>query len=268
MKLVHFSPVPYHRAALAVGLVAGLALFGCHSKSAPPSKPLAASSNRTRTTGADHSSEVSPPGASQDEISGVSTAHIETGTTASDARPVLVCFGDSLTAGYGTDPGQSYPDDLQRDLDKLGYRYRVVNSGVSGNTTKDGLDRLKDVLRLKPAVAIVAFGGNDGLRGLPIATSRANLESIVATLKQAGIKVVLGGITLPPNFGPDYVSQFNDTYRILARKYNVPLMPFILQGVYGVPGSMQADGIHATSQGNTQVALNLLPLVRPFLKKP
>ena len=184
-----------------------------------------------------------------------------------DTRSVLVCFGDSLTAGYGADPGQTYPDDLQRDLDELGYRYKVVNLGVSGNTTKDGLDRIKDVLRLKPAAVIVAFGGNDGLRGLPIATSRANLDKIVGTLKQAGIKVVLGGITLPPNFGADYVAQFNETYRIVAHKYNVSLMPFILQNVYGVPGSMQTDGIHATDQGNKQVALNLLPLVKPLLQK-
>lgn len=186
---------------------------------------------------------------------------------AADSRPVIVCFGDSLTAGYGTDPGQSYPDNLQRDLDHLGYHYRVVNAGVSGNTTKDGADRLKDVLRLKPAVVIVAFGGNDGLRGLPIETTRDNLDRIVSTLKQSGAKVVLGGITLPPNYGPDYIRQFDETYQFVAKKYRVPLMPFILKDVYNVPGSMQRDGIHATAQGNKQVALNLLLLVKPLLKK-
>ena len=116
-------------------------------------------------------------------------------------------------------------------------------------------------------LVIVAFGGNDGLRGLPIANTRENLDQIVATLLHSGAKVVLGGITLPPNYGPDYIRQFNQTYALLAAKYHVPLLPFLLQGVYGVPGRMQADGIHATDQGNAQVARNLLPLIVPLLKK-
>jgi acyl-CoA thioesterase-1 len=143
----------------------------------------------------------------------------------------------------------------------------VVNAGISGNTTKDGLDRLDDVLALKPVVVIVAFGGNDGLRGLPIDSTRRNLDQIISTLQRAGIKVVLGGITLPPNYGPDYIRQFNDTYATLARQHHVPLLPFLLKDVYGVPGSMQADGIHATTQGNQQVARNLLPLITPLLHK-
>jgi len=184
-----------------------------------------------------------------------------------DTRPVIVAFGDSLTAGYGAATGESYPDYLQRDLDQLGYRYRVANLGVSGNTTKDGVDRLKDVLALKPAVVIVAFGGNDGLRGLPIAASRKNLDQIVSTLTASGAKVVIGGITLPPNFGPDYIRQFNETYALLAQKFHVPLLPFMLIQVYGTPGGMQEDGIHATAKGNQQVAQNLLPLIKPLLKK-
>jgi len=184
-----------------------------------------------------------------------------------DTRPVIVAFGDSLTAGYGAAAGESYPDYLQRDLDQLGYHYRVANLGVSGNTTKDGVDRLKDVLALKPAVVIVAFGGNDGLRGLPIAASRKNLDQIVSSLLASGAKVVIGGITLPPNFGPDYIRQFNETYALLARKFRVPLLPFLLIKVYGTPGGMQEDGIHATAKGNQQVARNLLPLVSPLLRK-
>jgi len=180
---------------------------------------------------------------------------------------VIVAFGDSLTAGYGTDPGQSYPDYLQQNLDAHGYHYHVVNAGISGNTTKDGVDRLPDMLALHPSVVIVAFGGNDGLRGIPIADSRKNLETIVQTLQQAHVKVILGGITLPPNYGVDYIAQFNATYQMLAQKYRVPLLPFLLKGVYGVPGSMQADGIHATSQGNRQVARNLLPLLTRLLHK-
>ncbi|MGB9415299.1 MAG: arylesterase [Acidobacteriaceae bacterium] len=184
-----------------------------------------------------------------------------------DDRPVIVAFGDSLTAGYGTDAGNSYPDFLEQDLNAKGFHYHVINAGVSGNTTKDGLDRLDDVVSLKPAVVIVAFGGNDGLRGLPIDSTRKNLDQIVSTLQRAGIKIVLGGITLPPNYGADYIHQFNQTYALLAKQYHVPLLPFLLQDVYGTAGSMQADGIHATAQGNQQVARNLLPLVIPLLHK-
>jgi acyl-CoA thioesterase I len=184
-----------------------------------------------------------------------------------DDRPVIVAFGDSLTAGYGTDTGNSYPDFLEKDLGAKGFHYHVVNAGVSGNTTKDGLDRLDEVLALRPALVIVAFGGNDGLRGLPIDSTRKNLDQIVSTLQHAGIKVVLGGITLPPNYGADYIRKFDETYALLARQYHVPLLPFLLQDVYGTTGSMQADGIHATAQGNQQVARNLLPLVTPLLHK-
>ena len=180
---------------------------------------------------------------------------------------MIIAFGDSLTAGYGADNGESYPDYLEKDLNAEGYRYQVVNQGISGNTTKDGVDRLQDALALKPVLVIVAFGGNDGLRGLPIAATRDNLDQIVATLLRADVKVVLGGITLPPNYGSDYIRSFNQTYALLAKKYHVPMLPFLLQGVYGVPGSMQADGIHATNQGNAQVAKNLLPLLTPLLTK-
>ncbi len=184
-----------------------------------------------------------------------------------DPRPVIVCFGDSLTAGYGADPGSSYPDFLQRELDARGYHYRIVNAGVSGNTTKDGVDRLKDVLALKPALVIVEFGGNDGLRGLPITTTRQNLDTIVAGIAAAHVKLFLAGITLPPNYGPDYIQQFNQTYTLLARKYHAPLLPFLFQGVYGLPGMIQDDGIHATAKGNAAVARNLAPLLLPLLHK-
>jgi acyl-CoA thioesterase-1 len=184
-----------------------------------------------------------------------------------DTRPVLVCFGDSLTAGLGTDPGQSYPDYLQTDLDKLHYHYRVDNEGVSGNTTKDGVARLPDVLALHPAVAVVEFGGNDGLRGLPIDDTRTNLDEIVGTLKRAGIKVAVAGITLPPDYGPDYIRKFDETYTLVAKKYQVPMLPFLLKNVYGNPGMMQRDQTHATAKGNQIVAHNVLPLVLPLLKK-
>jgi acyl-CoA thioesterase-1 len=188
-------------------------------------------------------------------------------TKATHDRPVIVCFGDSLTAGHGVTAGQAYPDYLQHDLDSRGYTYRVVNKGIDGNTTKDAVDRVKDVLALHPQIVVVEFGGNDGLRGLPISVTRQNLDQIVSTLLKAGAKVVLAGITLPPNYGPDYIQQFNETYTTLARKYKVPLIPFLLRNVYGTPGSMQEDGIHATDKGNQQVALNVLEALTPMLRK-
>ena len=184
-----------------------------------------------------------------------------------DKRPLIVCFGDSLTAGYGTEAGQTYPDYLQADLDSRGYKYRVVNAGISGNTTKDGLERVNGVVAMKPALVVVEFGGNDGLRGLRIEDSRANLDRIIATLKASDTKVALAGITLPPDYGPDYIKQFNETYTLLAKKYRVPMLPFLLNGVFGVDGMMQRDRTHATAKGNKVVANNVLPLILPLLKK-
>ncbi len=186
--------------------------------------------------------------------------------SATDKRPVLVCFGDSLTAGHGTDPGQSYPDFLQKDLDAQSFSYRVVNEGISGNTTKDGLNRIDRVIALHPALVVVEFGGNDGLRGLRIEDSRANLDAILARLKAARIPFALAGISLPPDYGPDYIQQFQQTYTLLAKKYNVPLLPFLLQNVYGVEGMMQEDRTHATARGNQVVAENVLHLITPMLK--
>jgi len=184
-----------------------------------------------------------------------------------DTRLPLVCFGDSLTAGYGVDMDESFPDYLQQDLDAAGYSYHVLNEGVSGNTTKDGLTRLPHLLALKPAVVIVELGGNDGLRGLSVDQTQSNLDAILAALTSAKIRVVLGGITLPPNYGSTYIQGFDHIYAALAKKYHVPLLPFVLSNVFGVPGSMQDDGIHATAQGNQQVAKNFLPYLKPLLKK-
>jgi acyl-CoA thioesterase I len=181
--------------------------------------------------------------------------------------PVIVCFGDSITAGYGVASGQAYPDDLQADLDSRGYHYKVVNSGISGNTSKDGVDRLKDVLHLHPAIVIVEFGGNDGLRGLPIADTRRNLDTIVSTLIHSGSKVILAGITLPPNYGDDYIKPFDETYRLIAAKYRVPLLPMLYANVYTVPETIQADGIHPTAKGAQLVTNNFLPLLLPLLHK-
>jgi len=184
----------------------------------------------------------------------------------SDTRPVIVAFGDSLTAGYGADPGKSFPDFLQKDLDAAGLHWRVVNLGVSGDTTTDGVTRVSEVLAHKPRVTIVEFGGNDGLRGLPIETTRANLEQIIQTLQNAGSKIVLAGMTLPPNYGPDYIQPFQKIYVELAAKYHVTRIPFLLSDVAVHRNLMQRDGIHPTAEGNEIVAKTVLRYLKPLLR--
>jgi acyl-CoA thioesterase-1 len=166
-----------------------------------------------------------------------------------DGRPVIVCFGDSLTAGQGLDPGQSFPDLLQQDLDSRGRRYRVANMGISGDTTQDGLERMSLVLAEKPAIVLLELGANDGLRGQPVAGAEANLAQMIEAFQKAGAKVVLAGITLPPNYGPAYIQQFDKMYRDLAAKYKLTLIPFLLEGVGGNAQLMQKDGLHPTAEG-------------------
>ena len=240
--------------SIAILAVLTLSLLGCRA-------------DNTTKEAEQPDSGSSPPAAEAPLPAPKSPAAAIPATTINDKRPLIVCFGDSLTAGYGTEPGKSYPDFLQADLDARGYQYRVVNEGVSGNTTKDGVQRVDSIVAMKPALVIVEFGGNDGLRGLRIEDSRANLDQIVGALKAAGTRIVLAGITLPPNYGPDYIKQFNATYVLLAKKYDAPLLPFLLQGVFGVDGMMQADSTHATAAGNKIVAKNILPLILPLLKK-
>lgn len=250
---------------IVTAMIAGLA--GCHNGASAPAQTqpglTATSTNMPsgRVDAGGEDADVSDTAAADEQRAQAALAKTD------DQRPVLVCFGDSLTAGLGTGPGQSYPDYLQADLDALGLRYRVVNQGISGNTTKDGIARLDDVLSLRPAIAVVEFGGNDGLRGLPITDTEANLDRIVGALQQAGAKVALAGITLPPDYGEDYIRQFDAMYIKIAKKHDVLMLPFLLQNVYGVPGMMQRDHTHATAEGNKVVARNVLALVRPLLKK-
>jgi len=179
---------------------------------------------------------------------------------------VIVAFGDSLTAGFGAEPGNSFPDYLQKELDRGGLRWRVANAGVSGDTTTDGVNRLDEALREKPRIVIVEFGGNDGLRGLPIETTRANLDRIVTTVRRAGAAVVLAGMTLPPNYGPQYIRQFEQIYVDLAAKYKLTRIPFLLEGVATHPNLMQRDGLHPTAQGNAIVAQTVFRALKPLLK--
>lgn len=182
-----------------------------------------------------------------------------------DRRPVIVAFGDSLTAGPGVEPDQNYPAVLQQKLDAAGHRYRVVNLGVSGDTTGGGLARLYDVLALKPRIAIVELGANDGLRGMPVEATRANLEQIVQGLQQAGVRVILAGMTLPPNYGAAYVSAFEKVFVDLARQYKTARIPFFLEGVAAVPTLLLSDGLHPNAAGHQIVAGNVLKVLEPLL---
>jgi acyl-CoA thioesterase-1 len=182
-------------------------------------------------------------------------------------RPVLVCYGDSITAGYGLETGQAYPDALQRDLDAKGYHIKVNNQGTSGATTKDALADLHSVLLSHPAVVIVEFGGNDGLRGLPLAETRHNLDAVLTALENAHIKILLAGITLPPNYGREYIQQFELVFRDLAKKHHVAFVPMLYKDLINVPGTIQPDGIHPTAKGSEIIARTLLPALTPLLRK-
>jgi acyl-CoA thioesterase-1 len=182
-------------------------------------------------------------------------------------RPVLVCYGDSITAGYGLQTGQSFPDALQRDLDRRSYHYRVSNQGTSGATTKDAVANLRAILALHPEVVIVEFGGNDGLRGLPLAQTRQNLDEVLTALENAHIKVLLAGITLPPNYGQDYIGQFEMVFRTLATKHHTAFVPMIYRDMVHVPETIQPDGIHPTAKGSEIIAQTLMPALVPLLKK-
>ncbi len=182
-------------------------------------------------------------------------------------RPVIVCYGDSITAGRGLAYGEAYSDFLQKKLDAEGYRYKVVNRGTSGATTKDALAGLKYVLELHPAVVIVEFGGNDGLRGLPVADTRGNLDQLLTALEKARVKIVFAGITLPPDYGPDYIRSFQQIFRDLAARHRVAFVPMLYKNLVGVPGTIQDDGIHPTAKGSAIIAGTLLPALRPLLRK-
>ena len=182
-------------------------------------------------------------------------------------RPTIVCYGDSITAGYGLQPGQPFPDALQRDLDQRGYKYKVENRGTSGATTKDAVANVNAIIQSHPAVVIVEFGGNDGLRGLPPDQTRKNLDTVLTALDAAQIKILLAGITLPPNYGPDYIRSFNDVFRDLAAKHRVTFIPMIYKDLINVPGTIQQDGIHPTTKGSEMIARTILPKLTPLLHK-
>jgi len=181
----------------------------------------------------------------------------------------LVVLGDSLSAGYGLKIQDGWVHLLEQRLAAQGYEYRVVNASVSGETTQGGLARLPRVLEInKPDIVIVELGGNDGLRGLPLASSQENLKRIVEMARKAEARVVLVGMVIPPNYGPKYGQQFRDMFATLTKQYQLAFVPFLLDKVALNPELMQADGIHANARGQPQLLENVWPRLKPLLVAP
>lgn len=180
--------------------------------------------------------------------------------------PLVVFLGDSLTAGLGLDEDQAYPAVLERELAEEGLPIRVLNAGVSGDTTAGGLSRIGWLLGQRPDVVVVALGANDGLRALPVEQAERNLREIIRRSQAAGARVLLLGMKMPPNYGPDYTSRFEGMYTAIARDMNVPLLPFLLEGVGGDRRLNQADGIHPTAEGQEILAKNVKPYLEDVLR--
>ena len=183
------------------------------------------------------------------------------------ADRVIVVLGDSLTAGLGVAPDEAYPALLEAQLRREGYDYRVINAGVSGDTSSGGVRRIDWVLRLRPEIVIVALGANDGLRGQPLPQLHDNLAAIVQKTLRSGARVLLAGMRVPPNYGAAYTRDFAAVFPEVARRLNVPLVPFLLEGVAAEVRFNQGDGIHPNAEGQRRIADHVWPHLRPLLVK-
>jgi acyl-CoA thioesterase-1 len=190
------------------------------------------------------------------------------GTVAAAGKPVILVLGDSLSAGYGIPVDQGWVARLQRRLDAEGYGYAVVNASVSGETTVGALERLPRALaRHKPALVVIELGGNDGLRGLPVAELRANLEALVSVSREAGAQVLLAAVRMPPNYGPQYTEKFYAVYEGVAKDLRVPWVPFFLEGIALREDLFQDDGIHPDLRAQPILLDNVWPVLEPLLKR-
>lgn len=214
--------------------------------------PLAVVSCRSRGATETPSASLAPPAPA------VPSAPASTG-------PRIVALGDSLTAGLGLAPEEAYPALLQKRLDAAGYRFEVVNAGVSGETSAGGLRRLDWALQGDVRILILALGANDGLRGVPVDEMTRNLSQIVEQAERRRIAVLLAGMEALPNYGPTYALAFHQAFPDLARTYHVAFLPFLLRGVAGNPGLNQPDGLHPTAAGARMVADNVWAALRPIL---
>lgn len=187
------------------------------------------------------------------------------GNTAADCGSILI-LGDSLSAAYGMEIGESWPSLLQRRLEENGHAYRVFNSSITGDTTQGGLTRLPRLLeRHRPAVVILELGGNDGLRGLPLEVTRDNLASMIEQSRAAGARVLLAEMRIPPNYGRSYAEKFNSTYADLSAEHDIVLLPFLLQDIALEPGLMMDDGIHPTAAAQPVILDQVWAALAPLL---
>ena len=189
-----------------------------------------------------------------------------TASDAASAIPRIVMLGDSLTAGYGLDKPQSFPALLQQRLNEAGYRYEVVNAGVSGDTSAGGLRRLDWSLEGNVRVLVLELGANDGLRGLPLAVVRENLERMISAAKTAGSRVVLMGMRIPPNYGPRYTEEFLHLYEHLAKKESLTFIPFFLSSIVADRSLIQQDGMHPTADAQPKLLEAVWPTLKPLLR--
>lgn len=185
-------------------------------------------------------------------------------------QKTILFFGNSLSAGYGLDPGQAFPALIGKRLDSLRYNYKVINAGLSGETTAGGRSRISWVLRQPVDLFVLELGGNDGLRGIPLDATRRNLQAIIDTVRKKSpqARIVLAGMQIPPNMGPQYTADFRKIYPELAQKNNALLIPFLLEGVGGVPRLNQSDGIHPTAEGHKIVTETVWKVLKPELEGP
>lgn len=181
------------------------------------------------------------------------------------AGPTVVFLGDSLTAGLGLGEEAAYPALVGRRLAERGRPVRIVNAGVSGDTSAGGLARVDWLLSLEPEILVLALGANDGLRGQPVASIEANLREIVRRARAAGVQVVLAGMKMPPNYGPEYTRDFEALYARLARELDLPFLPFLLEGVAADPKLNQEDGIHPTAEGQRRIAELVAEVLQPLI---
>lgn len=207
-------------------------------------------------------SSACQPSASSNPVSSPSP---QASTPAEDG-PTLVAFGDSLTEGLGVDPDKAYPAQLEKKLQAEGLNWKVVNAGLSGETSSGARSRLEWVLKLEPDAVILETGGNDGLRGIDPKVTRENIGFLLDELKKQQIPVMLVGMKTLSNLGPDYTGPFESLYPDLAREKSVPLIPFFLEGVAGSVELNQDDRIHPTERGYTLIVERLSPTVAPWLK--
>jgi len=178
----------------------------------------------------------------------------------------MLILGDSLSAGYGMNSDQSWVYLLELRLIDTGHAYRILNSSISGDTTQGGLARLPRLLdHYQPRIVIIELGANDGLRGINPDITRTNMTSMIQSSQQSGAKVLLAGIKLPPNYGADYIEQFESMYADLAREYDTLLVPFFMDGVVFKPGLLQADGIHPNEKGQPVLLENVWRILEPAL---